>query len=84
MILGTAEAQCVLKILQILDHGKSKYSTFFKESKASHSTLQKVLKELVKKKFIKKDDIGHMRVDYSITGKGNKLLGILEDLDLLL
>lgn len=52
----------------------------FKETKASHTTLQSVLKELVSKKFVVKKNIGHMNVDYEISTKGKKLLQMLEEL----
>jgi len=77
MILDTAEAKCILKILKILNKGKSKYSMMFKETKASHTTLQSVLKELVEKKLIIKRNIGHMNVDYEIGKKGGDLLELL-------
>jgi len=77
MILDTAEAKCIINVLKILNKGKSKYSTMFKETKASHTTLQTVLKELVEKRLIIKKDIGHMNVDYEIGEKGKKLLGLL-------
>jgi len=80
MILDTKEAYCILKVLQILEKKKEKYSKMFKETKVSHTTLQGVLRDLVSKKFILKHDIGHQNVDYEITGKGKKLLGILEQL----
>lgn len=77
MILDTAEAKCIINILKILSKGKSKYSTMFKETKASHTTLQSVLKELVEGKFIIKKDIGHMNVDYEISKEGEKLFDLL-------
>lgn len=80
MILSSRESSCILEILQILDKGKSKYGRMFKETKVSHTTLQRVLKYLARKKFIKKHDIGHMKVDYEITNKGRKLLKLLNDL----
>ena len=77
MILDTAEAKCIIAILKMLSKGKSKYSIMFKETKASHTTLQSVLKELAEKKFIVKKNIGHMNVDYQISEKGKELLGLL-------
>ena len=77
MILDTAEAKCIINVLKILNKGKSKYSTMFKETKASHTTLQTVLKELVEKRLIIKKDIGHMNVDYEINEKGKRLLELL-------
>jgi len=80
MLLDGRENRCILEVLGILDKGKSKYGKMFKETKVSHTTLQRVLKYLVKKRFIKKSDIGHMKVDYEITTKGRKLLKLLADL----
>lgn len=77
MILDTAEAKCIINVLKILSKGKSKYSTMFKGTKASHTTLQSVLKELIENKFIVKKNIGHMNVDYEISDKGKKLLELL-------
>jgi len=80
MIFDFAEMRCILDVLKILNKGKSKYSTMFKETKVSHTTLQIVLKDLIKKKFIKKYNIGHMNVDYKITLKGGELLDSLINL----
>jgi len=52
----------------------------FKESKISHTTLQRALSELIKKKFIKKYDLGHQNVDYGISDKGKELLRLLSEL----
>lgn len=84
MILDTAEAKCVIQVLKILERGESKYSIMFKETKASHTTLQGVLRELVSKKLIVKKDIGHMNVDYSITENGEKLCLKLNEISKLL
>ena len=84
MIFDFAEIRCILDVLRILNKGKSKYSIMFKETKASHTTLQNVLKELTEKKFIKKYNIGHMNVDYEISDKGKKLLSFLIQLQELL
>ena len=79
MIFGNKEAYCILEVLKILSKEKSKYGVMFRKSKVSHITLQKVLKELQEKKFIKKYDMGHKKVDYEITQKGVKLLnGLIE------
>ena len=84
MIFDFAEIRCILDVLKILNKGKSKYSTMFKETKVSHTTLQMVLKDLIEKKFIKKYNIGHMNVDYEISDKGKKLLNFLIQLQELL
>ena len=84
MLFQFAETKCIFKILQILHKGKSKYSIMFKKTKISHTTLQTTLKNLLEKKFIKKDNIGHMNVNYTITDKGKKLLIKLEELKKIL
>lgn len=77
MLLDSKEDRCLLEVLKILEQGKSKYSTMFRKTKVSHTTLQRVLKYLVKKRFARRKDIGHMKVDYEITKKGKGLLGLL-------
>lgn len=74
----TAEIKCATKVLELLSRGKSKYKLMKKEAGISHTTLQRVIKYLIKKKFIKRKDIGHMKVDYEITKKGKELLRVLE------
>ena len=49
----------------------------FKKTKVSHTTLQTVLKDLVSKKFVKKQDVGHQNVNYTLTDKGRKFLDYL-------
>ena len=49
MIFDFTENRCIFEILRILSKGKSKYSKMFKETKVSHTTLQRVLKDLEKK-----------------------------------
>ena len=80
MIFNFREISCIYEILQILNKGKSKYSKMFKETKVSHTTLQRVLNELIEKKFVNRYDIGHKKVDYEITDKGRKLLMLLSEL----
>ena len=77
MLLDTKEAKCILQVLLIMNNKKSKYNLMFRKTKVSHTTLQKALKELNEKKFIKKYDIGHKKVDYQITDKGKRLLEYL-------
>lgn len=84
MILDSAENKCISGVLKILSKEKPKYSIMFKETKVSHTTLQSVLKELVKKKFIKKHNIGHQNVNYEISEKGKKLLRKLIELQEIL
>ena len=80
MIFDFAEVRCIFNVLRILNKGKSKYSSMFKETKVSHTTLQTVFRKLIDKNFIKRKNIGHMNVDYEITEKGKKLLKKLEEL----
>jgi len=80
MIFQNKSVVTMMNILNILQKGKSKYSIMFKGTKASHTTLQLTLNYLIKKKFIKKYNKGHMDVDYEITLKGKELLEKLEEL----
>lgn len=81
MIFDFAEVRCIFEILKMLNTGKSKYTEMFRKTKVSHTTLQSVLRELVKKEFIIKYDIGHQKVDYEITNRGKRLLGVLIQLN---
>ena len=71
----------MFNVLKILNRSQSKYSIMFKDTKVSHITLQRALKFLIEKKFIKKYDIGHMNVDYEITDRGKKLLKLLSEVN---
>lgn len=84
MIFDFAEVRCILDVLKILNKGKSKYSIMFKETKVSHTTLQSVLKDLEKNKFVKRTVIDHMVVDYEISDRGKKLMKLLIQLRQLL
>jgi predicted transcriptional regulator len=75
MILDTAEERCVLEVLKILEKKKARYSVMFKQTKVSHTTLQNVLKDLLGRKFISKDEEG-----YVISDKGKKFFKKLEEL----
>ncbi|MEK6859944.1 MAG: DUF4364 family protein [Nanoarchaeota archaeon] len=74
------EIYCIFEVLRILVKKKSKYSFMFKQTRVSHTTLQSVLRDLVLKGFVKKQDIGHMNVDYEITEKGKRLLSLLTEM----
>lgn len=76
MIVDTAEAKCVMGVLSILEKGKARYNDMFRKTKFSHTTLQKVLKDLVDKKCIK-----HDLEDYEINEKGQKLLNLIKELE---
>jgi len=84
MIFEFAETRCISQVLGILHKGKSKYPMMFKETKASHTTLQRVLKKLAQKGFVERKVKDHRIVDYTITDKGKKLLKNLEGLKKLL
>ena len=80
MIFEFAEISCILEVLKILNKNDSKYSVMFKKTKVSHTTLQRVLKELINKSFILKEDIGHQNVNYKIQEKGSLLLKHLQQI----
>ncbi len=84
MLFKSAEADCMLQILQLLSIGKSKYKTMFKATKKSHLTLQNVLKYLTKNKFIQRKETAYKIIDYEITSKGKILLEKLKDLNSIL
>jgi len=84
MLFKSREVCCTLEVLKILNKGKSKYSIMFKKTKVSHTTLQRVLNELVEKKFVLKNNKGHMDVDYEICERGRRLLGVLLALERVL
>lgn len=75
MILNTAEERCTVEVLRILEKKRARYSMMFKQTKVSHTTLQNVLKYLLEKEFISKND-----GDYEISDEGQKLLRKLEEL----
>ncbi len=75
MIFDTAEERCTVEILKILEKKKTRYSERFKKTKVSHTTLQNVLKYLLEKKFISKNEEG-----YEISEEGKRLLKKLEEL----
>lgn len=79
MLFKSAENRCLLNILKILEKGDAKYSQFFKETKFSHTTIQRVLKYLESKKFIERKEKGYKEVDYVVTKKGRELLKQLEE-----
>ena len=72
MIVDTAEFKCVLTVLEMLSKSNSTYNEMFRKSKFSHTTLQKVLKELTKKELIHKTE-----ENYEINGKGKEMLNRL-------
>lgn len=84
MLFKSAESKCMLQILSILDAGKSKYKTIFKITKRSHITIQNILKYLIQKKFIQREETAYKKIEYEITPKGKVLLEKLEDLKSIL
>ena len=83
MIFDFAEIRCTLEVLIILEKEKSRYSVLFKKTQVSHTTLQKVLRDLIRKKFIDKNkdyETRGIRSFYEINNKGKKLLRDLEEL----
>lgn len=74
MLFKSAETNCLLQILKILEKGKTKYGKMFRETKVSHTTLQTVLKYLIEKKFIKRQESSYKIVDYEINERGKGLL----------
>lgn len=84
MLLDSAENMCTLKVLRILHKGISKYSWLFKKTKFSHTTLQNVLKDLIKGKYVKKNTEDKLHTSYDITNKGKKLLKQLLQLEQLI
>jgi len=74
MIFNNVKNKCVLAVLKILDKKEARYNYLFKETKVSHTTLQKVLRGLEERKFISREEI------YKITKKGKEFLKKLEEL----
>lgn len=75
MIFDNVENKCLLSVLRILKKKETRYSDLFRETKVSHTTLQKVLKDLESHKFISKDGF------YSIGAQGKEFLNKLEELE---
>jgi len=73
MIFKFRENECLYQVLEILNKKHSTYGKIFRETKFSHTTLQKVLKYLIQNKFIDKTEN-----NYSINEKGNKLFETLK------
>lgn len=84
MLFKSKESSCILEVLRILSKGKSRYGIMKKGSSVSHTTLQRALDYLIKESLIKKHDLGHMKVEYEITEKGRKILGLLNELYVML
>ncbi len=80
MIVDTAEFKATLQVLEILNKDKSRYNEMFRKTKVSHTTLQKVLKELEEKDCIKRIELGSLSTEYEIKDKGKKLLSNLKNL----
>lgn len=74
------EVKCTLDVLRILNKGKSTYTKIYKQSKVSHTILQRTLENLTNKALITRHVMGHMLVDYKITDKGVLLLENLREI----
>lgn len=81
MIFNFKEVKCTLDVLKMIKVKGSRYSTMFKETGVSHTTLQKVLEDLLEGKFICRRNMEHTDVGYDITEKGRKLLQLLVQLE---
>ncbi len=79
MLFKSKENQCLLQVLEILNKRVTTYGKLFKETKVSHTTLQRVLNYLVERKFVEKSEEG-----YKITNKGKEPLQLLQQLKILL
>ena len=79
MIFRFRESRCLLEVLKILNKNPSTYGKFFRETKVSHTTLQKVLNYLVNKKFVSKTEEG-----YELNKQGKILFEKLNEIDFIL
>lgn len=79
MIFKFKENECLYLVLEILEKRNSTYGKMFKETKVSHTTLQRVLTYLILGKFIEKLEEG-----YVIENKGVILLEKLKELKRIL
>ena len=80
LFFTSKENQCIFRILTILHNKKSTYTKMFRDTKVSHTTLQRVLMKLQEQNLISKYDIGHKKVDYEISDRGVKILLLLREL----
>lgn len=69
----------MLKVLNILNKNASTYGKFFRETKVSHTTLQRVLYYLVNKGFVNKTEKG-----YELNKKGKLLFEKLNEINSIL
>lgn len=79
MLFKSKENWCLLQVLKILSKKNSNYGKLFKETKVSHTTLQRALHYLVEKQFINKNEQG-----YAINIKGKILLEKLNEINSIL
>ncbi len=75
MLFDSSRNKCIFQVLKILSNSNATYSELFKKTKFSHITLQNVLKEMLKKEIIIKDE------KYSITEKGSNFLKLLSKIN---
>ena len=79
MIFKFKENQCLLEVLRILNKNNTTYGKFYKETKVSHTTLQRVLYYLIDKKFVNKTKEG-----YKLNNRGKLLLEKLNEINSIL
>ena len=79
MIFKFKENQCLLEVLRILNKNNTTYGKFYKETKVSHTTLQRALYYLIDKKFINKTKEG-----YEINNRGKFLFEKLNEINSIL
>ncbi len=75
MLLDSAENKCILMVLELLNQRPYRYSELFKKTKVSHTTLQKVLGDLINKNFIE-----NIEGNYSQKDNGLKLLRLIKQI----
>ncbi len=76
MVFNSKEDSCAIEILKILSKGKNKYMKIYSELDFYFNTYQNAIEFLVNKKLILREELGYKNVDYSITEKGVKFLGL--------
>ncbi len=75
-MFDTAKDLCLMKVLRMLEKERARYSEMFRQTRASHETLQNILRYLLERKFISKEEKG-----YGISEEGKRLLGKLLELE---
>ena len=83
MLLNSSKNKCILNVLKILNNNSASYSDLFRKTKVSHITLQTVLKELLEKELIMKEENDGCKKEYWITDKGKLVLKKIKSLSLI-